>query len=163
MCRKLFLFLLIFIPVQLWSQRILVLEKIGTTQRERYYVGDEITFRAGPQNVLFEGQILEIQDSSFVVGGNRFKPEDVQVFLYPAFRKTFRTIGKSALTGAFTMFTIAGLDRWINQKVKPVYDKPTLNLVSVFAGFGVLNFLVPEKKKQLKGKRRLRIINVTPG
>lgn len=154
---------LIIIPVQAFNQHILVLEKEGDFNRERYFVGNEITFRAGPQEVLFSGAISAITDSTFTVSGNTFRPSKVSEFIFPKRKRNARAIRKGALTSAFTMFVIAGLDRGINQKAKPLYDPPTLNLVGGFALFGLLTYLVPEKKYTIPKQRTLRIINVTPG
>lgn len=152
-----------FIPVQAFNQHILVLEKEGDFNRERYFVGNEIMFRAGPQQVLFSGPITAITDSTFTVSGNTFRPADVSEFIFPKRKRVAKGIRKGALSGALTMFVIAGLDRGINQRAKPLYDPPTINLVSGFAIFGLLTYLVPEKKYKIPNKRTLRIINVTPG
>lgn len=153
----------IIIPVQGFTQHILVLEKEGAFERQRFYIGDEITFLAGPQDVKFSGAILAINDSSFTIGTNHFKPAEVSTFIFPKRKNGAKALRKAAFGGALTMFVIAGLDRGINQKAKPLYDPPTINLVASFLGLGLLTYLVPEKKYVLPKQRVLRIINVTPG
>jgi hypothetical protein len=154
---------LIIIPVKGFNQHILVLEKEGKAKRTRYFIGDQITFRAGPQQVLYSGAVVAITDTTFTVRDKAFRPSEVSTFVYPQRKKSAKTIRKAAFSSAFTMFVIAGLDRGINQKAKPLYDPPTLNLVGGFTLFGLLTYLVPEKKIKIPQQQTLRIINITPG
>jgi hypothetical protein len=120
-------------------------------------------FRAGPQQVLFSGYISAITDSTFTIADKNFKPSEVTSFIYPQRKRFAKTIRTAAFSSAFTMFVISGLDRGINQKAKPLYDPPTINLVGGFVLFGLLTYLVPEKKYHIPRQRTLRIINITPG
>jgi hypothetical protein len=161
--RCLFILLLaIIIPVKGYSQHILVLEKEGNFKRVRYFEGSALIFRSGQENTLFSGVITSISDSSFMLGMYRFKPSDINQIIFPNRKNLARYFGISALSSAATMMVIGGLDRGINQKASPIYDKPTLALAGGFTLAGLLAFLVPEKKYHLPRQRRLRIINVTP-
>ena len=156
------LLLLLFIPFQVLSQHILVLEKPGTTKRVRFFTGSEITFEYD-NDVRVYGIIKQIKDSTFTVDEKVFSIKKVKQVIFPKRKRLARSFSKMAFTGGFTSLVIAGLDRSLNQRVSPIFDGPTLRLVGTFWALGGILWIVPEKKYAIPKRRVLRSINITPG
>jgi len=168
-CCMQFRFIWILIPCCMFfategsAQKILLLEKTKKFKRIRHFQGDHLAFRVDNERYAISGEIELILDNGIVVGDKMYMFENITMVLNYQKFAAFRALSKAAFIAIPPMLVYTMLHRGINTGEQPLLDRNSLQVVSVFAGIGVILWPFKARKYRLGNKWQLRTIDITPG
>ncbi|SRR6056297_1180688 len=137
----------------------LLLEKPGTGNRIRYFIGDEIEFKRWDDSDFTKAGIVQLTDTSFIIDGAReIKIREVEALADRSKVKTVRNITTNAFFAIPVMVLFSAANNTFNTGETPVVDREVYPLSAVFAGIGALGFLYKGRKYRLKNKWRLIMV-----
>ena len=156
------LLIVAFFPIALMAQMeaFLLLEKPGTGNRIRYYVGDDIEFKRWDDKDFYKGQIVQLSDSSFFVDNMlEVKLREVEALADRSKVKAVHGFAKAAFIAIPTFFLFSAANNTFNTGDTPVVDEEVYPLAGIFAGIGALGLLYNGRRYRLKNKWRVIIVN----
>ena len=150
----------VFLSVQLYTQRFLVVKNTTKYRNYKYFTGDVLMFKTKNDSISRAGQITSFADSSLVVNYSRIVYLNDFEFIYRKrfffgfFSHAFRYFGA-------TYFGLTGLNRTIN-KDYPIYDKNSILIsTSTFATGLILNYF-SNKRLKIQDNYKLEILDLRP-
>lgn len=155
------LLLLVASPQVCFSQLdpFLLLEKPGTGNRIRYFIGDEIEFKRWDDQDFTKAGIVQFTDTSFILEGAReIKIREVEALADRSKVQTVRSITTNAFFAIPVMVLFSAANNTFNTGETPVVDREVYPLSAIFAGIGALGFLYKGRKYRLKNKWRLIMV-----
>ncbi len=160
---KLLLLLLgLCIGIQSFGQMepFLLLEKPGTKNRIRYYVGDPITFRPRYQKNFNEATLASFSDSSFFVNQQvEFLLHDIDALADRSKVQSVHKIGVGTLLAIPAMFLFSAANNAFNTGRTPIVDREVYTLAGVFAVIGGACMLYKGKKYNTDGRWRIIVVH----
>ncbi len=151
-------FLLSSVAYQAVAQKILFLERPGTTKYRQYEVGDLITFQS--HDTKFKGHIIQINDSSFRIDKERLHQlSDIQYVI--ANKNGWKTGGKILASLGVLYLGVSALNGVIAPDEPQVVSKNEAITSASLVGAGGLLHLVPNRKFKMGKSWRLRVIDFT--
>lgn len=137
----------------------LLLEKPGTGNRIRYFIGDEIEFKRWDDPDFIKAGIVQFTDTSFILEGAReIKIREVEALADRSNVQTVRSITTNAFFAIPVMVLFSAANNTFNTGETPVVDREVYPLSAIFAGIGALGFLYKGRKYRLKNKWRLIMV-----
>lgn len=137
----------------------LLLEKPGTGNRIRYFIGDEIEFKRWDDSHFTKSAIIQFTDTSFILEGAReIKIREVEALADRSKVQTVRNITTNAFFAIPVMVVFSAANNTFNTGETPVVDREVYPLSAIFAGIGALGFLYKGRKYRLKNRWRLIMV-----
>jgi len=142
--------LLLMISLCAGAQQYVVLQKKGTVKNYKYQVGNDITLMVKRGDLVFSGEISQINDSSFVLNSlNEIFLEEIK-YVYRQ-RRFVRVLSKVLLYAGVGYVALEGVNGVINN-YSPVISQNTIIAGAVMVGtsfalrpFYTRSFSIPEK------------------
>lgn len=145
----------------LLAQKVIQLERYGSTKTRKYYIGDELTFsmQAAPRQ-FYTQTILDIYPDvqTILFEGGQVPAGEIVRLGFPGSRDWVRGLGRKLLvfTGGWVLYS--GLDALINQRQPAPFQYQV--------GLGALGLsgplmVVPDKQWRLGERRRIRLLDLT--
>ena len=153
--------ILICISGSSWSQKLLILERPGTTKYYIFKVGDEIRLTDSRNMRKIHGGISRITDSSFIVNYLEILDPAKIIAVYRPL-PMLQLFSRVALDAGVGYFLLTGVNNAIN-KTNPLIDHGTLVASSIVAGTGLSTRFFKYRKFTIGHPWRLKIIDMEPG
>jgi len=145
------------------AQKILLLEKTKKFKRIRHFQGDHFAFRVDDEKFAFTGEIEAILDNGIIMNGEFFAIDRISMVLNYKKFAVFRALSKSAFYSIPPMFVFTVMHRGLNVGEPLLIDRPSLQVMVVFAAIGAILWPFKARKYRLGNKWQLRVIDITPG
>lgn len=144
------------------AQKVLQIERYGSTKTKRFTLGDELTFslKSAPRqyytreivDLYPDVQTILFPDGAVAIG-------DIAAIRFPGSNRWAKAIAAQLLN-----FTIVGafyslLDSAINQRAPAAFQYYAVG--GSLVGWAILWFLIPERVTRMSERRRLRILDLT--
>jgi hypothetical protein len=156
--RKLILLLVVFTAFSCaFAQKILVLEKIGTSTRYAFHLGDDVKIRTKKQNVIVKSYLWNLTDSSVTIGPHTIIPlSDISaVYKNYHFPKLITRFLFIAGTGYFILDSFNNL---INRE--QVFVPQTLIISGSLIGASLAIIPLSQKKFRIGIRWKLKIMDI---
>jgi hypothetical protein len=156
--RKLILLLVIFAVFSGASaQRTLVLEKIGTSTRYAFHLGDDIKIRTKKQNLIVKSYLWNLTDTSVTIGPRTVIPlSDISaVYKHYYFQKLMTRILFYAGAGYFILDSFNNL---INKE--QVFVPQTMIISGSLIGVSLAIIPLGQKKCRIGIRWKLKIMDI---
>jgi len=156
--RKLILLLVLFAAFSgAFAQKTLVLEKIGTSTRYAFYLGDDVKIRTKKQNVIVKSFLWNLTDSSVTIGPRTIIPlSDISAvyknYHFPKLMTRFLFI---AGTGYFILDSFNNL---INKE--QVFVPQTMIISASLIGVSMAIIPLGQKKCRIGIRWKLKIMDI---
>lgn len=159
-----FILLINLISQEVFAQRFLVLEKMGTRKRYEYYEGDKFVYQLKDQNGFRTDNIVAIGDTALVLENGSVPFRLISAVDLRQFKGAWVGIGSTFIAAGVVLFAID----YINQAVvagnsDPGIDKGVAIGSAILAGSGAAMIILANKKVKLKKNWRLRVVDIFGG
>lgn len=154
--------LVLFLPLLLPAQRILLLEKKGNPRPERIYIGDRITYRLAGEDDWLEAEIYDLQEEQqLIVLEDRYVPLARVADL--RFERSFaRPAGLSLITFGLGWSAFAAVGYATDGDPTTRYSWGDAAVTATSTGLGFLiQKLFGNRRVRLGKQHRLRVIDVS--
>jgi hypothetical protein len=151
--------LLFFILSHLYSQKTMMVEKIGTSRKYFYHTGDYLKLRVSKEDTLLKGKLWSIHDS--VISVAELRPFDVRIADIHAVYKQFaypKKFAKIVGIGSVGIFAIIALNHLINNE--PVFTPDMFIISGSLLGASLISFSLSEKKCKIDGRWKVKILDI---
>ncbi len=157
--KKLILILFLFsIPAALFSQKTMMIEKLGTSRKYFYHTGDYVKLRVSKQDTLLKGKLWFIKDSLISVA--ELRPFDVHlgdigsVYKQFGFPKRF-----GAYLGAFGVgiFAVIATNHLINNE--QVFTADMFIISGAFIGGSIISFSLSQKRCKIGNRWKIKVLD----
>ncbi|MEI7499110.1 MAG: hypothetical protein WCK84_01575 [Bacteroidota bacterium] len=153
------LIVLFFITGHVFSQKTLVVEKIGTSRRFFYHTGDYVKLRVSRLDTLLKGKIWFIKDS--LISVEELRPFEVHlgdirsVYKQFGFPKRF-----GAYLGAFGVgiFAIMATNHLLNNE--QVFTTDMFIISGAFIGGSIISFSLSQKRCKIGNRWKVKILEI---
>jgi hypothetical protein len=152
------LFIILCISGSAWSQKLLILERPGTTKYYVFKVGDGIRLTDSRNNRKIFGGISRITDTTFIVDYLEIVDPAKVIAVYRPL-KMLNLFSRVATDAGLGYFLLTGVNNAIN-KNSPLIDHGTLVASSIVTGSGVAARFFPYRKYTLGSSWRLKVIDM---
>jgi len=144
------------------GQKLLILERPGTTKHHIFQTGNRIRLYDGKSERMIQGDISRISDTSFMINYLEIvvPAEVIAVYRPLTMMHIFSRVATAAGLG---YFLLTGINNAINKK-SPLIDQGTLISSAAITGTGVATSFIRYRKFTLGTKWRLKVIDMdNPG
>lgn len=139
----------------------LLLEKPGTKNRIRYYIGDEIEFLLKDEKKFHKGTIVQFSDTSFYVNGFAEVPlRTVEALADRSKVKGIHAMAKNTLFVIPVFFIFSGANNLFNTGDTPIIDEEVYPLSVVFLAISGAGFLYKGRRYRLKNRWRIIMVRL---
>jgi hypothetical protein len=139
------------------AQQTLLIEKIGTSTRYPYKVGDMIKLRVKAEDTIIRGKIWDISDSSVSIAGLR--PYDVRLsnikVVYKQFYFPKKLGGYLAIFGA-VIFGAITTNHLINNE--QVFTPDLFIISGAVFGASAISFALSEKRCRIGNRWKIKVM-----
>jgi len=157
--KKLLVFLVLFlIAVHIYPQKTLVVEKVGTSRRYFYHVGDYLKLRVSSQDTLLKGKLWYIHDS--VISVEELRPFDVRLAEIHSVYKQFafpKKFGRIVGIGSLAIFTIIAFNHLINNE--QVFTPDMFIISGSMLGASLISLSLQQKRCRTDGRWKVKILD----
>jgi hypothetical protein len=156
--RKLILLLVLFAAFSgAFAQKTLVLEKIGTSTRYAFHLGDDVKIRTKKQNVIVKSYLWNLTDSSVTIGPRTTIPlSDISaVYKHYYFQNLMTRILFYAGAGYFILDSFNNL---INRE--QVFVPQTMIISGSLLGVSMAIIPLVQKKCRIGIRWKLKIMDI---
>jgi hypothetical protein len=156
--RKLILLLVLFAAFSgAFAQKTLVLEKIGTSTRYAFHLGDDVKIRTKKQNVIVKSYLWNLTDSSVTIGPRTTIPlSDISaVYKHYYFQNLMTRILFYAGAGYFILDSFNNL---INRE--QVFVPQTMIISGSLLGVSMAIIPLGQKKCRIGIRWKLKIMDI---
>ena len=154
-----FILLLVLFPFPIHAQKTLMLEKIGTTRKFYYHVGDYMKLRVSDQDTLLKGKLWDIGDT--VISVSELRPFDVKLRDIGSIYKRYYFPRKlSAYLAAFGVgiFAVMVTNHLINNE--QVFTPDMLIISGSFLGASLISFSLSQKRYKIGYRWKVKVLNI---
>jgi hypothetical protein len=158
MIYRLFTSVLVFLCINTFAQKTLLVEKIGTSRKYYYHLDDKIKLRTKSKNLLIKGNLTTINDSTiFVSTGLKAIPVHDIGSVYKQYGFP-RRLGIKLGEAGIVFFIVLTINNLINKKqVFPPYTYIITG--SCFAG-GLISFSLRQHRCEIGDQWKLKILDL---
>jgi hypothetical protein len=156
--RKLILLLILLVAFSgVFAQKTLVLEKIGTSTRYAFHIGDNVKIRTKKQNVIVKSYLWNLTDSSVTIGPRTTIPlSDISaVYKHYYFQNLMTRILFYAGAGYFILDSFNNL---INRE--QVFVPQTMIISGSLIGVSMAIIPLGQKKYRIGIRWKLKIMDI---
>lgn len=150
--------LVIFLSGQLFAQRKLLVEKIGTNKKYYYNVGDALKIKVRPNDTILRGQVWNIQDSLLSLAALKVVDVEIRdigsVYKQFAFPKKFAFY--SVLFGAI-IFPIIVTNHLINNE--QVFTSDLFIISGSFIGASLVSLSFSQKQCKIGSRWKIKVLD----
>ncbi len=153
----------LLLPYSAFSQKYLVVEKLGTRKRYEYQVGQEITYKLKTEDFYRTDVITQLETNVIAFGFGFYSFEQIEAVNIG--RKPRRGVDASKFS-PFLLLGGAGyflLDQFNNSVIngnKLSINDNVLRTSSVLVGLGALPLVLKKRRVKLKRNWRLRLVDI---
>jgi hypothetical protein len=141
---------------QIFSQKLLVVEKPGTINNIKYTIGSPIDIKT-TDGIRLDGRIILITDTTVVINYCMIKIKDIKNIY--ASRRLIKDFSALGITGGIAYVSIDAFNGLINNDT-PILRKNALKISGVMLGTGLLLSLFDTKKLVIDNKDwRIKILD----
>ncbi|MEI7663499.1 MAG: hypothetical protein WCK34_14925 [Bacteroidota bacterium] len=160
MKKSLALFVFCLITCMGYSQKTLLVEKIGTGQKYFYHEGNYFRIRVSKQDTLLAGKLWSIQDS--VIAVNQMRPFDVRISEIKSVYKRFefpRKLGKYLVIGSAAICGIIVINHLVNHE--RVLAPDLVYVSGPMLGAGLLSLSLDRKRCRIGNRWKIKILDIS--
>ena len=153
--------LLVFyiIAMPCFSQKTLLIEKIGTSKKYFYHAGDYLKLRVSNLDTLLVGKLWSIRDS--VISVAELRPFDVRLNEIGSVYKRFyfpRKIGKYLEYGSAGIFAIIVINHLINNE--QVFTPDLFIISGSLLGGGLICLSLSQKRCKIGYRWKIKVLDI---
>ncbi len=159
MKKNILLLLFVFAAGLLFAQKTLLVEKIGSSHRYSYHIGDYMKLRVSPLDTLLKGKLWTIRDSSISIA--ELRPFDVRLGDIRSVYKRFyfpRKFGRYMLYGSAAIFSIITINHLINNE--QVFTPDLFIISGSLAAAGLISLSLSEKRCNTGKRWKIKILDI---
>lgn len=139
----------------------LLLEKPGTKNRIRYYIGDEIEFLLKDEKKFHKGTIVQFSDTSFYVNGYAEVPlRTVEALADRSKVKGVHAMSRNSLFIIPVFFIFSGANNLFNTGNTPIIDEEVYPLSAAFLLISGAGFLYKGRRYRLENRWRIIMVRL---
>ena len=142
-----------------FSQKTLMIEKIGTSKKYFYHTGDYLKLRVSKQDTLLVGKLWCLADS--VISVEELRPFDVRLNEIGSVYKRFyfpKKIGKYLLYGSAGIFTIIVINHLINNE--QVFTPDLFIISGSVLGGGLICLSLSQKRCKIGYRWKIKVLDI---
>jgi hypothetical protein len=142
-----------------FSQKTLMVEKIGTSRKYFYHAGDYLKIRILKQDTLLRGKLWSIHDSMISI--SELRPLDVRLGDINSVYKRFafpNKFGKYLCVGGAGIFAIIAFNHLINNE--QVFTKDMYILSGSMIGAGLISISLSEKRCRTDKRWKVKVLDI---
>lgn len=139
----------------------LVLDKHDGMKRSKLHIGQKLELELN-SGLMISGPLEFVTPTQIGVAGLSLYPDSIKTLIKPGIKPFTKSLKTSAIVSIPTMLGFETLHNLANTGNRPLISKATLRLSAIFAGLGLIDFIVPKRKIPLKKKWKLRILDLKP-
>lgn len=146
-----------------YSQKFLVLEKMGTRKRLEYHLQQSITYRLKGESFFRTDVIEDLVDDVIVFRFGFFRLKDiyaVDIRTKPIGKVDFSRHWLSFIVGGVGYFIVDQFNNAVINGNRARIDEKVLRTSAIITGAGVMMKVLKKKKVKLKRNWRLRIVEI---
>ena len=143
----------------LFGQKTMMVEKIGTSRKYYYHIGDYLKLRVSAQDTILKGKLWEIQDSSIAV--SELRPFDVRLCSIGSVYKQFAFPKKlGTYLGFFSagLFVIIVANHLINKE--QVFTPDLFIISGSVLGGSLISFSLSQKRCKIGHRWKVKVLNI---
>lgn len=141
------------------SQKLLILERPGTTKHHIFKTGSSIRLYDGKSKRMLHGNINRITDTSFTVNYQQIVVPAKVIAVYRPLTLLQRKFTRPAITAGLGYFLLTGINNAIN-KESPIIDHGTLVASAIVTSAGIATSFLRYRKFKIGHSWRLKIIDL---
>jgi len=148
-----------FITGVLCAQRTMLVEKIGSSGRYFYHVGDYLKLRVSKQDTLLKGKLWSIHDS--VISVSELRPFDVRINDIGSVYKQFafpKKFARYMFIGSAGIFAIIAINHLINNE--QVFTPDMFIISGSVLGAGLISFSLKEKRCRTDRGWKIKVLDI---
>jgi hypothetical protein len=156
MAKKITIWLLLAFCSTGFAQKTLIVEKIGTSTRYAYHIGDEIKIKTRKDEVVLKNYIWSLADSSLTIGSRT----QVQLGDIGAVYKQFhfpKLMTKFFIIAGAGYLIIDSFNNLINKE--KVFEPQTMIISASLIGVGVALIPLSQKKCRIGFRWKLKVLD----
>ena len=158
--KRLFILLIFFCAAcQAYSQKTLMVEKVGTSRKYFYHTGDYLKLRVSKQDTMLKGKLWSVGDS--VISVSELRPFDVRLGDINSVYKRFafpRKLSKYLFYGSAGIFVIIAINHLINNE--QVFTQDMFIISGSLAGAGLLSLSLSEKRCRTDKRWKVKVLDM---
>ncbi len=142
-----------------FTQKTLLIEKIGSSRKYFYHTGDYMKLRVSKQDTMLKGKLWSIQDSMISV--SELRPFDVQLKDINSVYKQFRfpkKFGKYMCIGGGVLFAIVGINHLINNE--QVFTNDMFIISGSMVGAGLISISLSQKRCNTNKGWKIKVLDI---
>lgn len=141
------------------AQKTLMVEKIGTTRKYYYHIGDYLKLRVSFQDTLLKGKLWDIRDS--VISVSELRPFDVRLSDIGSVYKRFAFPKKLGIyLGCFSagLFAIIVTNHLLNNE--QVFTPDLFIITGSILGGSLISFSLSQKRCKIGPRWKIKVMNI---
>ena len=146
-----------------YSQKFLVLEKMGTRKRLEYHLQQSITYQLKGESFYRTDVIEDLVDDVIVFRFGFFRLKDiyaVDIRAKPTGKVDFSRHWLSIIVGEVGYFLVDQFNNAVINGNRARIDEKVLRSSAIITGAGIMMKVLKKKKVKLKRNWRLRIVDI---
>jgi len=146
-----------------YSQKFLVLEKMGTRKRLEYHLQQSITYQLKGESFYRTDVIEDLVDDVIVFRFGFFRLKDihaVDIRAKPTGKVDFSRHWLSIIVGGVGYFLVDQFNNAVINGNRARIDEKVLRSSAIITGAGIMMKVLKKKKVKLKRNWRLRIVDI---
>lgn len=159
MKKLVFLLVFYFVTGFIFAQKVMLVEKIGTSRKYFYHTGDYLKLRVSKPDTLLRGKLWSVSDSMISVAG--FLPIDVRLGDIGSVYKQFyfpKKFSGYMVIGSLGIFTIIGFNHLINNE--QVFTSDMFIISGSMLGAGLISFSLTEKRCKTSRRWKIKVLEI---
>lgn len=146
------------------AQKVLILEKRGTTKTKRFYEGDEITYRIKGEKVWETSTIVEMipKENILVLDRIYVKVDEIEALLKVKNQRVANGLSTQLYVFGTAWAAYTAIDDLVVSKRKTDWEAAAYVSGTSFVLGTLLRLLPKTKTLKIGKKRRLRLLDLTP-
>ncbi len=142
-----------------FSQKTMLVEKIGTGRKYYYHPGAHLKLRVSKQDTLLIGKLLEIDDS--VISVEALRPFDVRIRDIGSVYKQFyfpTKFGRYLALGGAGIFAIIGFDHLINHE--QVFTRDMFIISGTMLAGSAITLSFGQKRCRMGVRWKIKVLDI---
>jgi len=150
--------LTIVFSCNLFAQKKILVEKIGTNRKYYFNIGDDLKLKVKPYDTIIRGELMDISDSKILITGLRMNDVMIKdigsVYKHYAFPKKF-AINTAIFGGA--IFTIIVVNHLINNET--VFTSDLFIISGSFIAASLISLSFSQKQCKIGSRWKIKVLD----
>lgn len=142
-----------------FSQKTLLIEKIGTSGKYYYHQGDYLKLRVSKKDTLLIGKLWTIRDSMISIGS--FRSVDVRLNAIGSVYKRYyfpKKLGSYLAYGSAGIFAIIVINHLINHE--QVFTPDLFIISGAMLGGSLISFSLSQKRCKIGSRWKIKVLDI---